>query len=513
MLLTERLRVVIYIRVSDISQLDNNSLETQLKACLQFAEANNYEVVKIFREEGVSAKHVQTRPQMRELLEFCTLKKNKVSAVLVYKIDRWSRNVEEGLIAISLLAKYGVSLIPTTEVAEQNPMGKAMRTILMALGELDNNLKGERVRDNMQTNFKKGLWCWKPRIGYKRPFKTKEENRGKPPVIDGQLGEIVRSLFIKASEMRTSKKHLADYINGLGFGELYGSKADGRLVARIIKDSFYYGYMYAPKWKEYAWGRHEPLTDELTWEKANINVLGIKRKYNIQDSKIYPLKGVLLCKSCEHPMTSSNPMGTGKHYLYYECHNKPCTNHERIGIDIAHRIFTDLLDLMKPSERVLKLFTHMVFSEWEETIKQTNSEAELRERQIKILQDKLTSLAESNAKHILTDDEARESAEKIRRDMAILKVERSEIRIEQYDTEAVMQFTENFLVHLDKLWLHMDLPQKQALQNEVFPRGLMVEDGKIRTVNLARTFELIGEMSDVNFNFVTPREVESRSAE
>ena len=60
----EKLKAVIYLRVSDESQIKNNSLETQLISCRLFADANNLEVVKVFREEGVSAKHVHTRPEM-----------------------------------------------------------------------------------------------------------------------------------------------------------------------------------------------------------------------------------------------------------------------------------------------------------------------------------------------------------------------------------------------------------------------------------------------------------------
>src|SRR5258708_3383313 len=127
----EKLKAVIYIRVSDQSQIENNSLGTQLKACQNFAEGANLQIVKTFREEGFSAKHIHTRPQMRELLKFCTTKKNNIFRIIVYKMDRWTRNTEEGLATMTLLSKYGVAVVPATEIAEQTPMGNAMRTILM----------------------------------------------------------------------------------------------------------------------------------------------------------------------------------------------------------------------------------------------------------------------------------------------------------------------------------------------------------------------------------------------
>lgn len=506
-------RAVIYIRVSDPSQIENNSLETQLKACKQYAENNGYEIVKVFREEGVSAKHTHTRQAMREMLEYSTLKSNKISAVIIYKMDRWSRNVEEGLLAESLLAKYGIPILPVTEITEQSPIGKAVRTILMTMGQLDNELKGERVKDNMKTMFKSGLWCWKPRIGYKRPHKTREENKGKAVVPDGRLAEILQALFIKATEVPTSKKFLADYINNLGFETIYGSKADGRFVSRILKDTFYYGYMYAPKWKEYAWGKHKPLIDQNIWERANINVFGRKRKYKSQDSTIFVLKGLLNCQNCNHPLTSSNPKGTSKHYLYYECHNSSCRKHGRMGVDVAHEEFLKTLSFIKPSKRVLKMFVEMVFNEWDETINDAKREASILDEQIKNLEDRLTAIAESTSKKILTEEEAHVSADKVRKELIPLRVSRADIRIEQYNTEAVKHFTENFLTHLDKLWEQLELPHKQALQNDIFPNGVTGEKKKIRINSLSSSFELIQQMEHENVDLVSAETFElSRSS-
>ncbi len=509
----EKLKAVIYIRVSDQSQVDNNSLETQLKACRVYADNNNYEVVEVFREEGVSAKHIQTRPEMRRLLAFCTTKKNNIGAIIVYKMDRWSRNTEEGLAAISILAKYGVNLLPATEITEQNPIGKAIRTILMTVSELDNDLKGERVKDNMKTMFRKGYWCWKPRMGYKRPFRTKEENKGKSIIIDRKLGEIIKAIFLKATDAPISKNLLANYANSLGFKQAYGKDADGRTIARLISDSYYYGYMYVKKWNEYAWGKYEPLVSKDIWERANINVFGRMKKYKHQDSTLYPLKGLLNCSNCLHPMTSSNPKGTTKKYLYYECHNSKCTKHHRVGLEMAHKDFMALLASIRPSERVIKLFSYLVFSEWDKGIEERKREATVLDEQIRSLEGKLTAIAESNAKNILTDDEAQERAEAVRKELTVLKVEKADIRIEQYDTEAVKNFTEVFLLNLDKLWLQIELPHKQAFQSAIFINNLIVENGKIRTNGLASTFRLIEELSTDKIENVTPREVESRLPE
>lgn len=179
----EKPRAVIYIRVSDPSQIENNSLETQLKTCRNYIERNGWQEVELFNEEGVSAKAVHSRPEMRRLLTYCTNKKNNISQVVVYKMDRFARNTEDGLVAISLLAKHGAFLVSATEATEETPIGRAIRTILMTLAQLDNELKGERVKDNMQTMFRNGMWPFKCPKGYLRPGKDRDEKRGKVPKL------------------------------------------------------------------------------------------------------------------------------------------------------------------------------------------------------------------------------------------------------------------------------------------------------------------------------------------
>lgn len=499
----EKLKAVIYLRVSDESQIKNNSLETQLKSCKIYAEANNLDVVRVFREEGVSAKHVQNRPEMLALLKFSIDKKNKINSVIIYKMDRWTRNVEEGLLAISLLAKHGVNIAPATEVAEQNSMGKAMRTILMALGELDNGLKSERTRDNMQTMFRKGLWPWKPTIGYIRPKGDQDFRKGKPATFNDKLVEQIKLLFIKASEAKYSKKVLADYLNSLGFEKEYGKSANGKLITHILKNPFYYGMMYASKWKEYAQGLHEPLVKQDVWEAANMNTFGRKRKYNVQDSTIYPLKELLLCNSCHHALTSSNPLGRSKNYLYYECHNKTCKNKERIDVEGAHKQFLATMAKLKPSKVALKLFSTLVFDEWDEALSVIKKEVAIREEKINELDAEIIATSVSNRKGILTDDEARNHTEKLRAELLVVKVEKTEMKIDEYDTEAVKSFTENFLTNLDRFWMQLELPEKQMLQKHIFPDGILCEDYKIRINSLARSFKLIDALDDPNCNLVT----------
>lgn len=486
---------VIYLRVSDPSQIDNNSLNVQEKICRDIFKKRNIKTALVLRDEGHSAKHINTRPAMRELLAYCTNKKNNISYVIVYKIDRWSRNTEEGLAAQTLLSKYGIEFLSATENIEKTPTGNLLKTILLALGQFDNELKGERVKDNMQALYRKGIWCWACPVGYKRPYGSKEQNKGKAPVPINGLKEILQIFFQEAATGLYTKQQLADLINAKGFERYTSHSAEIKTVVRIAKNTFYYGKMYNKKWDEYVVGQHEPIVSEELWTRAHNAIFEVKIKYSNQPSDIYPLKGTVKCDFCGKFMTSSNPKGRTKSYTHYECGNKACRR-VRIGTTEAHTQFIELLRTIKPTKKTLKLFEYMVFSDWDKQINTAKEEESNINDRISAFEADLISIRKSNDKGIYSDEMAKKEAEKINNEIAVLKVERSDLHFDQYDVEKVRNFTEHFLLNLDRLWDRLTEPaMKQALQSKVFPQGIVcTKDKKIRTVSLSPSFELIMEL-------------------
>src|SRR4051812_17165204 len=88
---------VIYLRVSTEEQVDNYSLETQENICRKQAEQRGLTVLEIFREEGRSAKTISGRPMLIQMLEYCRKRRKEIDAVLVYRLDRISRQTADYL--------------------------------------------------------------------------------------------------------------------------------------------------------------------------------------------------------------------------------------------------------------------------------------------------------------------------------------------------------------------------------------------------------------------------------
>lgn len=497
-------RAIIYYRVSDPSQIENNSLETQLTACERYAKANNFEIVERYKDEGKSAKHIYTREELSKAIQFCTTKSNRIDALIVYNYSRFSRNTEEGLATIALLAKYHVQVISVTENHGDDPMGHMIRTIMIGMAQLDNEMKGKVVKSNMQASFRKGLWPFKCPIGYKRPFPTKEESKNLPPIQDLHLAPIISKMFKNASQGIYNKAQLARMMNLQGFEDHYRAKASHKIVDEILKRTFYYGNMYARRWDEYSIGRHEPLIDKTTWEKAYQLVIMKRKNYQYQDVEQYPLKSKLMCEHCGKPLTTSPSKGRNKTFYYYECRNRHCLK-TRIQASEAHEKYSTLLKSIKPTPEVMKLFDSMVFNEWDKTIDDAQRQADIVENRIAKYKDELQELSRGVDREILTEDEAKEKAKEIRTRMLLLGIEKSDIRIEQYNKEIVREFTEHFLLNLDKLWVILDLPKRQAFLDKIFPVGIICNNKReIRTTKLSPSFALIQSLSEQKGENVTP---------
>ncbi len=113
--------VAIYCRVStEAQETEGTSLKTQLEACLAYCKTKGYRVHSQFVEtfSGLTL----DRPQLTELRRL--VRNGEVSNVVVYCIDRISRDPTQGVILFEELEKAGVVLEAVTETVETSDLGK-----------------------------------------------------------------------------------------------------------------------------------------------------------------------------------------------------------------------------------------------------------------------------------------------------------------------------------------------------------------------------------------------------
>ena len=103
-------RAVGYVRVSTLRQAkEGESLSTQRKALQEYARRNDYELVEIYSDEGISGGTVEKRPGLQLLLE--DSQNLGFHYVLVHRLSRLGRNARELLNNVELLKKANANVV------------------------------------------------------------------------------------------------------------------------------------------------------------------------------------------------------------------------------------------------------------------------------------------------------------------------------------------------------------------------------------------------------------------
>lgn len=127
-----------YVRVSSKSQAENNSLAEQEQAILE-----KYPSAEIHREVYTAAKDFNNRQVFNDLIDRLL----DGDSLAVCKMDRFCRNVREGLNIIDSLLAKGVTVhILNLGVIDNSPIGRLLYTVLLAFAEFERNMIVERTK-------------------------------------------------------------------------------------------------------------------------------------------------------------------------------------------------------------------------------------------------------------------------------------------------------------------------------------------------------------------------------
>jgi site-specific DNA recombinase len=157
----------IYVRVSTEEQVRQGiSLAAQEEALGNYIKALGYELYKVYKDEGISAKDIKHRPAMVELLADAEAK--KFQAIFIYKLDRFSRSLMDLLQTIEKLKQWGVDFISLQDKIETtSATGKLMFHIVSAFAEFERNVTGERTLFSMDKQARDGNPITRAAFGYK----------------------------------------------------------------------------------------------------------------------------------------------------------------------------------------------------------------------------------------------------------------------------------------------------------------------------------------------------------
>lgn len=151
--------IAIYSRKSKFTG-KGESIGNQIELCRDYVRrvygAEWVERCEVFEDEGFSGGDLK-RPDFQRMME--SVRRRRYQAVVVYRLDRISRNIADFAGLIDELNKLDVAFVSIREHFETgSPMGRAMMFIISVFSQLERETIAERIRDNMHELAKTGRW-------------------------------------------------------------------------------------------------------------------------------------------------------------------------------------------------------------------------------------------------------------------------------------------------------------------------------------------------------------------
>lgn len=295
---------VIYARYSSDNQTEQ-SIEGQLRVCKDYAQRNDIVILNTYIDRAMTGTN-DNRPDFQQMIKDSANKEWQY--VIVYKLDRFSRNKYETAKYKKTLKDNGVKLLSAMENIPDTPEGIILESLLEGMAEYYSAELAQKVKRGMNETRLKGNFTGGNIIyGYyveNHKVKVNEEQAEAVRFIYEQysIGTYVKDIIAKLNEKRIFNK---------------GKPFARNTIYNILKNEKYSGiYRFKDEVFENMYPQIVPyeIYDKVR-QKINQNKYG-KRSLDV----VYLLRFKLTCGYCGMPIsaecgTASN--GTKRHY--YKC--------------------------------------------------------------------------------------------------------------------------------------------------------------------------------------------------
>ena len=303
--------VGLYPRVSTEDQSRfGHSLDEQEDKLKQLCSFKDYEIYKVYREEGVSAKDTN-RPKFQEMIE--DMKSGKINKIIVYKLDRLTRSIKDLETICTLLEEYNCSLESVAEeINTSTANGKFFIRMLTILAQLEIERTSERTKFGLIGAAKKGHLSGRPPLGYTKLEKSKDL------IIDDIKAEVVRRIF----RLYLDGLSVCSICKLFNQEEVLNRHWSTTTVDKILSNQLYIGNMEYGKrskgeiqiFENVVPSIIDKTTFEMVQKRKVKNLKNFHRKLN------YIFMQKIKCTKCNKIMggSSSTSKDNTKH-IYYKC--------------------------------------------------------------------------------------------------------------------------------------------------------------------------------------------------
>ena len=413
----------LYIRVSTEDQArEGFSLPEQEKRLRAMCEYKGYEIYKLYKDAGISAKTGNLRPAFEELLQ--DIRDKKCNTIVVLKLDRLTRSVFDLEGIMRFLEENDAYLdCANEEINTTNSSGKLVARMLTTVSQNEIERTSERTKFGLAGAIKDG------HIPARAPLGYKHENKKLVP--DPLTKDIVLRIYDLYFEGK-SYYNIATIFNEEQVLGKTNWKDTG--ILRIISNEVYKGdYVHGKRTKHPTYYKDvvEPIISKEMWE--NCQVQKKKNQKNYMRTQTYIFLQKLKCPKCGRILAggASHKIKSDKWYFYYRCENCKNNIHED---KIEDKIKVLLADILEYDNVVNEFFLPVLKSK-------VDNPKEQLEKELKNLNNKKERIRKAYIDELFTEEEFKQESKIIENQIEMINsklLENSQAEQLNFTTEDIL---------------------------------------------------------------------------
>lgn len=303
------MNAVIYARYSSYNQTER-SIEGQIEDCTAYAERKGYAIVAQYVDRAKSGTEAEHRTDFLRMIK--DSEKKQFDIVLVWKMDRFSRNRYDFAVYKTHLKKNGVMVESVNEPVSTDPSGILLDSLIEGMAEY--------YSQNLSQNVKRGLRVARSRgsfTGGRVPFGYRLTEDRKV-VLDEKEAPAMQEAFRKYAA-GTRMTEIIDDMNASGLKPRTGSRFTINSFQSAFSNKKYIG-IYEFEGEAYT-DLFPRLIDDETFAAVQQRKEALKRAPAASKGKHdYLLQGKVFCGHCGSQMVGESGRGKqGNVYHYYTC--------------------------------------------------------------------------------------------------------------------------------------------------------------------------------------------------
>lgn len=483
--------VVGYGRVSSAEQANIGlSLDMQHSECEKKAQKQGYEFV-YFEDKGKTGSNTN-RKGLKAMLKYVKEHKNEVAYVVVWKLDRLSRCLEDFFAEIlKPIKKYGCTIASIMENFDD--ISKVKKVLIgvyigQAEDELD-NIK-DRTSSVLRNRAEKGYKLGKAPVGY---LNSRDEHRHGIIIPDPDKRDYIKRCYELYATGLFSYERVAQELAKYGFVDSKSKPYTKKRIEDILKSPVYIGKV--THGDDVFDGVHEPIISNELFYRVQLLLDGSEAKS--PKGIVYKYSNFIKCAKCGYSMIGITKHGANNSgtYVYYHCSNyskahKKEKNINEVLIDEAIQEVIESFDITKKDIKVIKKEIYNAIDDLKKY--EHKSIDELRKQYDDIVDDitqyltnKVEGISDTTRNEVLKKLEAKKDT--IARNITNLS-ENSK------DTTKRISLLIDFANRIPELYLKATLEEKRLILNTITESIIYDEERNTLRVKLRPVFEHLRQM-------------------